>query len=66
MGDVKRIEREIEELSQTEFSELREWIIERDWQAWDSQIEQDARAGKLDALINKSKDDYRSGRAQEL
>lgn len=66
MGDVKRIEREIEELSQTEFSELRDWIIERDSRAWDSQIEQDARAGKLDELISKAEDDYRSGRAQEL
>jgi len=66
MGNVKRIEQEIEGLSQSEFSELREWILERDWRAWDAQIERDARAGKLDALITEAKEDYRLGRAQEL
>lgn len=66
MSKVKRIEHDIEQLSRAEFAELREWILERDWQSWDAQIEQDAQAGKLDELIGESQEDYRAGRAREL
>ena len=55
MTKVEQIERQIQELSHAEFEELREWIIERDWEAWDRQVEQDVRAGKLDELVRESK-----------
>jgi hypothetical protein len=62
MTKVERIERAIEQLSRFEFTQLRDWILERDWQSWDAQIEQDASAGKLDELIGESQEDYRAGR----
>ena len=66
MSKVERIEQEIERLSRSEFAELRDWILERDWQSWDAQVEQDARTGKLDELIGESQEDYRADRAREL
>jgi hypothetical protein len=33
---------------------------------WDRQIESDARAGKLNELINKAKADYRAGKAKRF
>ena len=66
MSKVERIEQEIERLSRSEFAELRDWILERDWQSWDGQVEQDARTGKLDELIGESQEDYRAGRARDL
>lgn len=41
---------EIEKLSPEEFAELRNWLLEKDWEAWDRQIEQDA-SGKLEELF---------------
>jgi hypothetical protein len=46
--------------------QLRDWILERDWQSWDAQIEQDGRAGKLDELIGESQEDYQAGRTRKL
>lgn len=64
MRKVEDIERQILELSREEFAELRDWLAERDWQAWDSQIESDVRAGKLEGLVSESLEDYRAGRAR--
>ena len=66
MRKIEHIEQQIQELTAGEFKELREWIIERDWKAWDAQIEVDANGGKLDKLIAEAQADYASGRAREL
>jgi hypothetical protein len=66
MGKVERIEKEIAQLSRSEFTQLREWILERDWAAWDAQIEKDAQGGKLNDVVSESKKDYRAGRARKL
>jgi hypothetical protein len=66
MSKVKQIEKEIEQLSRPEFAQLRDWVLERDSKSWDAQIEQDARAGKLDELIAESQEDYRAGRSRDL
>jgi hypothetical protein len=66
MSKVERIERQIQQLSRSEFAQLRDWIMERDWESWDSQIEDDIAAGKLDELIGESQEDYRNDRARKL
>jgi hypothetical protein len=66
MGDVERIEEQIRNLSPREFAELREWILEVDWAAWDAQIEADARDGKLEKLDQEALDDHKSGRTRPL
>jgi len=66
MRKVEHIEQQIGQLSRAEFSELRDWILDQDWKAWDAQIERDSVAGKLDALISEAKQDYASGRTREL
>ena len=54
MTRVEEVEAEIEKLSQGEFAELRDWLLERDWDQWDRQIEADAAAGKLKDLFDKA------------
>jgi hypothetical protein len=66
MADVKSIERAVESLPPAELAEFRLWFAEFDAAAWDHQIEQDARSGKLDSLAAEALADYRSGPAQEL
>jgi hypothetical protein len=66
MRKVEHIEQQIRELSSAEFAELRDWVLEQDWAAWDAQIEADSRAGKLDKLIAEAKADYDAGRARKI
>jgi hypothetical protein len=66
MTKVEQIEKQIRELSSSEFAELQNWMLEQDWAAWDRQIEADARSGKLDKLIEEARDAFRSGQAREL
>lgn len=66
MTKVELLEAEIEKLSAKEFAELRDFVLEKDWAAWDRQIEEDARSGKLDGLFRKAKADHRAGKSTEL
>jgi len=54
------------QLNQQELAEFRRWFIEYDWEAWDSEIEEDAAAGKLNYLAEKAISDYKEGRCTEL
>jgi hypothetical protein len=66
MRKVEQIEQQIRELSAGEFSELREWVLEQDWKAWDAQVESDVRSGKLDKVIAEADADYKAGRTRPL
>ncbi len=66
MTTVEAIEKEIVKLSPKELAELRLWFAAFDADAWDSQIETDAAAGKLDALAAEALTEYESGKAREL
>src|SRR6185436_8124718 len=46
MTRVQTLEDEISKLSAAEFAELRNWLLERDWEEWDRQIERDSASGK--------------------
>ncbi|MBI3343622.1 MAG: hypothetical protein HY028_01900 [Gammaproteobacteria bacterium] len=66
MSKVESIEREIVELSSTELAAFRNWFREFDAEAWDHQIEEDARSGKLDGLANTALKSFQSGSCSEL
>jgi hypothetical protein len=63
---VQEIEKAIENLPVREIHELADWLAERRNQLWDKQIEEDAKAGRLDALINRAKDQNRQGLTRPL
>jgi hypothetical protein len=54
MSNLEEIKAAIEALAPDEFVRLRQWVLERDWQQWDKQIEADSNAGKLDLLISEA------------
>jgi len=66
MRKVEEIEAQILALPREEFAELRNWLLEQDWAAWDAQIEADSKAGKLDKLIAEAKAEYKSGKARPI
>jgi hypothetical protein len=66
MTKVQALEEEIERLSPEELVELREWLAEREADAWDREIERDAASGKLDKLFEKSLADHHAGKSREI
>ena len=66
MGNVEKIEQEIEMLDKNELMTLRQWFHEYDTQIWDEQIESDAKSGKLGKLADEAIAEFLSGKATEL
>lgn len=56
----------IESLPKEDFYRLRDWILERDWEKWDREIEEDSKSGKLDFLIKQALDEKRQGLLEDL
>jgi hypothetical protein len=63
---IELIQAEIESLSSEDFARLREWIVQRDWQNWDRQIERDSAAGKLDYLREEAEAAKQQGKLRDL
>ncbi len=57
MSKVDEIKNAIEALPQKDYTQLRQWFTERDWQNWDMQIETASDAGELDFLIKEALDE---------
>jgi hypothetical protein len=66
MTRVEQLEQEISRLSADEFAQLRDWLLEQDWDEWDRQIERDANAGKLDRLMKQALADHAAGKTRPL
>lgn len=66
MTRVKQIAQSVGALPASDLAEFRRWFVEFDAAAGDRQIEQDAAAGKRDALAAEVLADFRSGSAKEL
>jgi hypothetical protein len=65
MGTAKEIEEAVLKLSEAELAAFRAWFAEFDADAWDRRIEEDASAGRLDALADEAIEDLRAGRCTE-
>jgi len=66
MNTVRQIEDALRGLSPDELIEFRRWFAEFDAANWDRQIEQDAAAGRLDALAAEAIEDSRRRRCTDL
>ncbi len=50
MAGVTELQKAILDLSETEYTELRRWLRDQDWERWEREFDEDVRAGRLDAL----------------
>jgi hypothetical protein len=66
MTDVKAIEAAVKALPPKDLAEFRTWFAEFDLAAWDSQIDADARSGKLDHLLAEAEQDFKAGQPRDL
>ena len=60
------LEEEIKKLSPEEMAQLRDWLLERDAEQWDQEIERDAASGRLDQVFERSLADHRAGKSREI
>ncbi len=66
MSRVEVLEQQVQQLDPQEFSRFREWFLEYESDAWDREMERDAKTGKWDALAKKALEDHAAGRTTPL
>ena len=66
MPKVEDIKQEIEKLSEEEYRQIRNWLLEKDWAKWDEEIEHNSAEGKLDFLIEQARKAKREGKLKSL
>ncbi len=66
MTKLEELEMAIASLSEEEYREFRRWFLERDWEKWDRQIEEDSKAGKLDFLVKEAHQAKKGGHLTDL
>jgi len=63
---VVELEAALSNLPPEDFARIRAWFYERDNLLWDKQIEDDAKSGRLDFLIEEVESDIAAGRVKPL
>lgn len=66
MSSVEAITAAIAELPPEQVAQIRAWLDEREAAAWDAQIEQDERSGRLAALAQRALAEHKAGRTKPL
>jgi hypothetical protein len=66
MSTVAEIESAIKNLKPQEIYKVGDLVDELREDLWDKQIEADAKAGKLDKLMEEARQDYLAGRCKPL
>ena len=59
---VEEIEAAISQLSPDDLAQLADWFSEFQARAWEQQLENDVKAGKLDQLARQAKEDLADGK----
>ena len=66
MTKIEDIELAVASLPQAEYTQLRQWFLQRDWEKWDRQIEEDSAAGRLDFLLSEAAEASKGNRLGDL
>jgi hypothetical protein len=66
MSRVEHIEGQVKSLSLDELKAFRDWFGRFDAEAWDDEIEVDAKNGKLRSLAERALHDHESGHSTVL
>lgn len=66
MTKLEKIEQAIATLAPADIRRLADWLAEYQADLWDRQIELDAKAGKLDKLVEQALADHKAGLTKPL
>ena len=63
---IRDIEDAVTKLPRQKLVAFRAWFYKFDQRTWDTEFEEDAKSGKLDAIADEAIDDFKNGRSREL
>lgn len=63
---IKELEKAVKQLPKPELIQFASWFEEFQADLWDNQIEQDALAGRLDALAEQAHQEFEAGHCRPL
>jgi hypothetical protein len=66
MTKLQKIEESVAALSDSELKQFAAWFAELQWERWDSRLEADIEAGRLDAMAEEALADLDAGRSRPL
>jgi hypothetical protein len=66
MTDIEKLENAVRRLPASDFARFRDWFYAFDADAWDRQIADDVKAGRLDDVVAEGLRDLRTGRVRDL
>ena len=66
MSTVEQIESAILSLPAADFRRLAEWLMDLDQRRWDSELEEDVAARRLETLAAEAIADYQAGQTREV
>ena len=66
MTNVVELQKAIRGLSEAEYTELRRWLMDQDWERWEREFDEDVRTGKLDALAAEALEAKANGELKDL
>jgi hypothetical protein len=66
MTSIEEIEKAVAELTPEQLAKFRAWFDEFQARMFDKQIERDAKAGKLDKLMSRARENHNAGRREEF
>jgi hypothetical protein len=66
MGNVESLQEQVQALSPDELAQFRSWFLDLDWADWDVKLDNDVRAGRLDALAEQALHEHAAGKTAPL
>lgn len=66
MTTAAEVQKAITGLPKSEYDKLIRWLQEYDWEKWEEEFEEDARAGRLDALAARALEAKAKGELKDL
>jgi hypothetical protein len=66
MTKIEELEKEVSALPEKEYSQFRQWFLDRDWEMWDREIEADANEGRLEFLVQEAAEAKMSRQLKDL
>ncbi|MXY20215.1 MAG: hypothetical protein F4Y49_02640 [Dehalococcoidia bacterium] len=66
MTTVSELQQAILDLSEADYSELRRWLLDQEWERWEREFDEDVRAGKLDDLASQALEAKARGNLKDL
>lgn len=64
--EPEKIKKEIEQLSEDELKEFRQWFAQYDDDVWLDQFEDDVKSGNLDELGDRAIEEHEKGNTSEI